>query len=226
MGNILSGWFTTEPTLSFSLPFTFANPGTIGIVASPHSLPGLSKLPTWIFRSHFNHPGLLIAMGTHVAIHQEAADFCHPDGITPPAQGCIVEVVYLNTDWLAFRINEPLSGATHWLALPKKVVRLSAWQQFRGWLAGLRAPGTPFPLPPILPKPTITQTISSAPALSTATLLSSQTSLSSGEKQDNILASQVDATDTAALTINILQALQHTRPYLASRSSSPPTLIP
>lgn len=183
MGNMIPRWFTPEPSLSYIIPIPVNTPGKACIIASPRSISGLSKLPTWMFHSNFNQLYLPMTIGTYVVIHLEAADFCDPDEPTPHAQGHIEAAVYLNNDWLAFRINDITSGATHWLAMPHKMTKLSPQQRLQGWWAGQRTPGTPFLLPPVPRLGDTTQIEFPVPALSTASLLASQVSL--GERDQD-----------------------------------------
>lgn len=188
MGNHLATWLTREP--SPSLPFDFATPETACIVASPQNLPGLSKLPTWIFRSNFNRPGFPIAFGSYVVVHIEAVSFCHPDEPTPLAQGHVGAVVYLNSHWLAFRLDDPGLGATHWLAMPQRMVTLDRWQRLRGWCAGKFTPGTPVPLSFFPPPTDATMITFPIPAFSALSLPVSQSGRSPEEEQRGVTSHQ------------------------------------
>lgn len=181
MGQSISQWPNNEPPQSFQLPFTLEIPGTACIVASPRSIPSLSDMPVWIFHAHLNRPGFPLSIGTYIAIHRDAADFCHPAEPAPQAQGRIDDTVYLNDDWLAFRVQDLASGATHWLALPQKLAKLSPWQRFQGWWAHRRLPKPAFTHQPTHPTINTAQITFPGPALSTTTLWSSEVSVATVE---------------------------------------------
>lgn len=183
----MSSWLGEEPDFSFFLSFSFATPGTACIIARPHSMPEFSELPTWIFCSNLNRLADPITMGTHVAIHVEAADFCHPDERTPLAQGRTDTVIYLNNDWLAFRFIDSALGRAYWLAMPHKMASLSRPHRLKGWWAGQRTPGTPFSLPTPASMIQDDQIIFPEQALSVLSLLSSQVSVTGDKGQDSSL---------------------------------------
>lgn len=189
----MSSWFGAEPTLPSSLPFSVTTPGTACIVASPRSIPGLSDSSTWIFHTHVNQPGIPITMGTYVVVHLEAADFYHPDEPYPQAQGRIDTTVYLNNDWLAFRLIDSTLGTTYWLAMPHKIARLSLWQRLRGWWAGQCTLGTPLSLPALAPATRGTQVAFPEQSPSTLTLPSSQVSTGGERGQEGPLPGNVKA---------------------------------